>query len=142
MCTRKVKSLKVLAAEVVPQDTILKELPIDIRRLIKHNRITIITCTHDTKWSHQRGIVNGIITHTCGCESYWHHGKYMRTQSVCKYILTTGLPFFPCSTCLCGMWAYWRSGEVTARTWNTNKAKETLVHTTKITRRVINIEDL
>ena len=88
------KSLKQLAAEVVPQDVVPEELHNDIAVLVKYNRITTKTCKHVTQWTCQRGKISGAVTYTCGCSEEWCDGKWSCNLEFCsKYSV--------CSECLC-----------------------------------------
>ena len=81
----KVKSLAVLAAEVIPQDVELANLHEDVAELVEYNRITIKTCKHGTKWSCRRGKINGVVTYSCGCTQRWRNNMLLYTQFKCEY---------------------------------------------------------
>lgn len=81
MC--RVSSLRQLAAEAVPRNIILVNLPHDIVTIIKHNKLKAITCGHGTIWNYRRGKINGMITYACECAEEWHNDKYVRDIVIC-----------------------------------------------------------
>ena len=83
MCN--IKSLVQLASEVVPQDTLLKEIPNDIIILIKYYRARIVTCVHSSMWTIKRNKVNGRVTYTCGCIEGWHNNIHVTTILKCEH---------------------------------------------------------
>ncbi len=80
----KVMSLKGLAAEAVPLDTSLVNLPIDITKLLEHYRTIITTCEHNTTWSYRRGQVHGVVMYACGCEEEWSRSKREHYNVTCR----------------------------------------------------------
>ncbi len=85
MC--KVPSLKQLAAEVVPHNTLLAGLPNDLVSIIKYNKSEVKMCKHETTWTYRRNKVNGLVTYFCGCVEEWKNDEYVKVVVDCDSMM-------------------------------------------------------